>query len=362
MIHALLLVLLALTISAPAIPSYVDPSPHISIMVSVDESVSLEVLDWGGTGHPIILLAGMGNTAHVWDDFAPKLTSGNHVYAITRRGYGISDAPQSGYSADRLGDDVLAVMKTLKIERPILIGHSLGGEELSSIGSRHPELVSALIYLDAGYPYAFYDSVHGDYAVDLAVLRRELDQLAMNPSDVNGTKEVAANLPRLTKSLQSAEAAKRSAATSKSCPPSTADFASFTALHRYLADRVGGDIPESELHQTHVGTPNGTVGPPLTKPFVSSQIFAGYQRYTKIPVPILAIYASPHNYGICEADKVKFVVDKAAELRNLQQIIAFQRGLPSARVVRIANANHYVFISNQTEVLNQIHGFIASLS
>jgi non-heme chloroperoxidase len=362
MIHALLLVLLTPTIAAPALPSYTDPSPHTSTMVPVDENVSLEVLDWGGTGRPIVLLAGMGNTAHVWDYFAPKLTSKNHVYAITRRGYGVSGAPQSGYSADRLGDDVLAVMKTLKIERPILVGHSLGGEELSSIGSRHPELVSALIYLDAGYPYAFYDSVHGNYAVDLAVLRRELDQLAMNPSDVNGMKEVAADLPRLTKSLQRAEAAKRSAATSNSCPPSSADFASFTALHRYLADRVGGDIPESELHQTHALTPDGTVGPTLAKPFVSSQIFSGYQRYTRIPVPILAIYASPHNYGLCKGDERKSVVDKIAELNNLQQIAAFQQGLPSARVVRIANANHYVFISNQTEVLNQIQGFIASLS
>jgi len=51
---------------------------------------------------------------------------------------------------------VLAVIDKLAISRPVLAGHSLGGEELSSIASRHPEKVGGLIYLDAGYSYAFY--------------------------------------------------------------------------------------------------------------------------------------------------------------------------------------------------------------
>lgn len=51
----------------------------------------------------------------------------------------------------------LAVMDALKIERPVLLGHSLAGEELSYIGSRYPRKVAALVYLDAGYTYAFWD-------------------------------------------------------------------------------------------------------------------------------------------------------------------------------------------------------------
>ena len=77
------------------------------------------------------------------------------MFGVTRRGFGASSVPASGYGADRLGDDVLAVMDALKLTRPILVGHSLGGAELSSIGSRHPERVSGLIYLDAGYGYAY---------------------------------------------------------------------------------------------------------------------------------------------------------------------------------------------------------------
>jgi pimeloyl-ACP methyl ester carboxylesterase len=49
------------------------------------------------------------------------------------------------------------VLDQLKINRPVLVGHSLAGEELSSIGSRRPDKVAGLAYLDAAYGYAYYD-------------------------------------------------------------------------------------------------------------------------------------------------------------------------------------------------------------
>jgi pimeloyl-ACP methyl ester carboxylesterase len=71
----------------------------------------------------------------------------------------------------------MAVLDALKLSRPVLAGHSIAGEELSSIGSCHPERVSGLIYLDAGYPYALYDSARGDFTIDLKDLERKLQQL-----------------------------------------------------------------------------------------------------------------------------------------------------------------------------------------
>ena len=50
--------------------SWHDPSRHQVQFVTVEDNVKLEVLDWGGSGRPIVLLAGSGNTAHVFDDFA----------------------------------------------------------------------------------------------------------------------------------------------------------------------------------------------------------------------------------------------------------------------------------------------------
>jgi non-heme chloroperoxidase len=117
-------------------PSQADSTSHSVRFVTVDSGVRLEVLDWGGTGRPLVLLAGLGGSAHVFDKFAPKLTGAYHVYGVTRRGYGASSLPATGYSADRLGDDVLAVIDALSLNKPVLVGHSIAGEELSSVGSR----------------------------------------------------------------------------------------------------------------------------------------------------------------------------------------------------------------------------------
>jgi hypothetical protein len=74
-----------------------DPSKHQVRFVEVEKGVRLDVLDWGGSGRVIVLLAGSGNTAHVFDNFASKLIDSGHVYGVTRRGYGASSQPASGY-------------------------------------------------------------------------------------------------------------------------------------------------------------------------------------------------------------------------------------------------------------------------
>jgi non-heme chloroperoxidase len=90
--------------------SWHDPSKHKVRFVTVEEGVQLEVLDWGGSGRPIVLLAGLGNTAHVFDHFADQMSGSYHVYGITRRGFGASSQPDLlGYTEQRLADDVLQV-------------------------------------------------------------------------------------------------------------------------------------------------------------------------------------------------------------------------------------------------------------
>ena len=90
-----------------------DPSAHTVCSVTVDRNVQFEVLDWGGSGRPIVLLAGGGNTAHIYDDFAPKLIADFHVYGITRRGFGASGFAVSNnrYPVDSLRDDIVAVIE-----------------------------------------------------------------------------------------------------------------------------------------------------------------------------------------------------------------------------------------------------------
>ena len=186
-----------------------DTTPHSIQFVTVQNDVKLEVVDWGGSGRPVVLLHGWGNNVHGFDKFAPKLIDIYHVYGITRRGAGASSAPAPtsvNYSADRLGDDVLAVIDGLKLDRPVLVGHSLGGQELSSVGSRHPEKVAGLIYLDAGYQYAYYDRSRGHLNIEVNEVRRKLEQLGPGkmPRDPRPLirELLETSLPELEKSLR----------------------------------------------------------------------------------------------------------------------------------------------------------------
>ena len=90
--NLLFLLFASLVISLQA-PAQADSSPHKVSFVTVAEGVQLEVLDWGGYGRPLIFLAGAGDTAHAFDNFAPRFAGQNHVYGITRRGFGASSKP-----------------------------------------------------------------------------------------------------------------------------------------------------------------------------------------------------------------------------------------------------------------------------
>jgi non-heme chloroperoxidase len=261
-------ILLGSPLCAQNVVSSHDPKLHSVQFVTVDQDVKLEVLDWGGSGPPVVFVAGLGNNAHVFDGFAPKFIGSNHVYGITRRGFGACSAMLSGYSADRLGDDVLAVLESLNLERPVLVGHSIGGSELSSIGSRHPEKVGGLVYLDAAYSYAFYNAA-----------------TALEPDLILARD--AAPIPRL--------------------------------------------------------------------------VVAGVQKYTDIRSPILAIFAYPHDFRSVPDEAMRKSAQESDPRIAGEQSKAFEAAFPSARVVRLPNANHYVFLSNEAEVLREMNTFLNNL-
>lgn len=113
------------------------------------DGTRIEYLDYGGSGTPLVLLAGLGDTGAIFDGIAPELADEYRVVAITRRGFGASDQPLEGYDhATRVADD-LAVLDALGIERAAFAGHSIAGDELGVLGSEHPDRVAGLVFLDA---------------------------------------------------------------------------------------------------------------------------------------------------------------------------------------------------------------------
>jgi len=80
-------------------------------------------------GETLLFLAGLGNNAHIFDGIAPRFTNHFHVLAMTRRGFGLSDKPESGYDVESRVADVLALLDALKVKRVILVGHSIAGAD-----------------------------------------------------------------------------------------------------------------------------------------------------------------------------------------------------------------------------------------
>ena len=308
----------------PQQKSEADFSPHEVRMIQVEPGLRLEVLDWGGTGRPLVLLAGMGDTAHAFDMFARKLRTTYHVYGITRRGFGASGKPEfvtANYSATRLGDDVIAVISALHLNRPILAGHSLAGEELSDIGFHHPDVVAGLIYLDAGYAYALYDQAHGQIMLDGLKLREMLSQLVPG--------KIPADVP---KSLNEMEE-------------------QLKLLEKEIAEY------RSELPPTPTGSGQRAAPPPYLY-----AIFSGFEGFPTIHCPALVIFAEPHDFGPTQDYSASRAAFEARDLRITEyQAKAFESQVPSAHVIRIPHASHYIYRSHEQRVLQEIDAFVSSL-
>src|SRR5262249_1427342 len=126
-----------------------DNAGHKVTFVTVEPEDQLEVLDWGGTGEPRVLLTGMGDNAQVFDQFAYQFNDRFHVLGITRRGFGRSSQPSHGYDLDTRARDDIAVLDKLNIRQAVFVGHSVAGTELSKLGAVYPDRVKKLVYLDA---------------------------------------------------------------------------------------------------------------------------------------------------------------------------------------------------------------------
>ena len=326
---------------APA--SWRDPSSHKVEFVTVEEGVQLEVLDWGGSGRPIVLLAGSGNTAHVFDGFAEKLLGSAHVYGITRRGYGLSSHPDSGYTEQRLAEDVLRVLDSLKIVAPVLVGHSMAGEEMTRLGAEHSDRLSGLVYLDA--------------AAD------PTDRPASSPAYMEAHDKLLERMRKLPS-------------------PTAADRTSFAAYNAFWAG-TEVPLPESELRNEYDAKPDGSVGRFRTSSRIHEAVGAGAQKrdYSAITVPILAFFTGPcaaysdGDHACLEhgahrpAYEPKGDEERAAiAAHDVALGVYFDRwkkqlrtAKAPVRIVDVPGANHYVFFSHEADVLLEVRAFVALL-
>ena len=309
--------------------SWRDAAPHQAYSINVDDGVQLEVLDFGGQGSPILLLPGLGATAHSFDELAPLLARKHRVIAMTRRGTGDSSKPDFGFDTPRLAQDVLEVMDAMKLDKALLVGHSIAGDELTWLGGHHPDRFSGLVYLDAAYDRS------GDPKAPDALRLRELSR-ALPPEP-----------PR---------------------PPQA--MLNFDAMTKLLMERGHVRLPEGELIAFHRLNDPYLAGSASIDARTQQAISAAIQApdYAAVKIPALAIYAfeDPHKplppwYDPGDKELLAVVAERSriSNAKKRESIELFKHNVEKGQVLEMQNAAHYIFQSNQQEVLDSIEKFAA---
>ena len=305
-----------------------NTSPHRSDFVHVN-GVRLHYLDWGGKGNALIFLAGMGCNAHIFDSLAPRFADAFHVLALTRRGHGEADHPETGYELDKMVEDILQFMDKQGIEKAIFAGHSLAGVELSRINALHPERVLKLVYLDS----AFY--------------RNE-----------SAFKELQERNPLRTISIPGANA-------------------EYTSLDEYLEQMPkwhpslalvwNKAMKEQSPHEYELND-KGVVVDKMTDA-IGAALLAGVSDYAPedwlIRVPTLSFVSIPDgDQFIAEymTEEQKSQVREHIDIHNrgwlLQNIEQFRRNVPHAHIVEIPHGHHYCFLHTEELVYEEMRKFL----
>ncbi len=122
--------------------------------VEVD-GLRLHYLDWSrhaAGAVPALAFHGFALNAHSFDEVAPRLAGRLDLLAFDQRGHGLSDrAPDIGdYTRDRMAEDIAEIVERLGLDRPVVMGHSMGGLNALTFAARHPSQLRALILIDVG--------------------------------------------------------------------------------------------------------------------------------------------------------------------------------------------------------------------
>jgi pimeloyl-ACP methyl ester carboxylesterase len=112
--------------------------------------VRIHYLRTGGEKPPLVLAHGSSDDALVWTNLARELQDGYDVIMFDARGHGLSDPPSAADPADVQVEDLAGLIRELKLEKPLLMGHSMGSASVAHFAARYPDVPRAVILEDPG--------------------------------------------------------------------------------------------------------------------------------------------------------------------------------------------------------------------
>ena len=305
-----------------------ETSSHKSDFVKVN-GINLHYLDWGGNETVLLFLAGMGSSAYIFNEFAPRFADKFHVMALTRRGHGDSDYPIKGYDVETLTDDVRQFMDALEIDKVILVGHSMANIEMCHFAALYPERILKLVFLDA------------------AMDRSSATFKTMVSKNPTGRIEI----PGADDDHYSFE-----------------DYVASVKKHPLFAPVWCKSMEEDLFHAVKKNS-DGRIVDRMSHT-IGSALRATMSSYipedSKIQAPVLSFYAM-NNVGdyliseyITEEQKALVIkyFDTVRPPLQRELIEQFRRGVPHARIVEIPNGHHICFIKNEELVFDEMRKFL----
>lgn len=298
------------------VASYSDSSDHRSSFVTIG-GLRVHYLDWGGSGPAMLFVPGAGNTAHVFDDFAPRFVDDFRVIGITRIGFGESDMPSGvGYSLAERVAHMRALLNSLDLTEVVLVGHSLGGDEITQFAVKHPDRVNAVIYLDAAYDHILTGQWQSS----------------------------------LSSSFEAGPPA-----------PTAGDIESVQAFQRYLASVHGVTLPLGEVLASFRFDAAGVFQEPRSPPRVMQEIMAATEppNFAGVRAPVLSVYS---DFQVPQ-DFAPWLPDESSALsEELLRQVATERErvealFPKLTVVMRRN-HHYQFLSEPDWTESTIRTFL----
>src|SRR5688572_16999842 len=274
----------------------------------------------------------MGLSAYIYHEFAPRFADKFHVIALTRRGHGDSDYPETGYDVDTLTEDVRQFMDKLGIDQAILVGHSMANVELSHFTALHPQRVLKLVFLDAAYDRTS------------AIFKAMMELNPLRNIQIPGVNDDHFSFQDYVVALKR-------------------NYPSFAA--------VWCDVMDEDLLHSVQKSPEGKIidkMPAAVENALNATLNSYQPEASKIQVPVLNIYAiNGGEYYLSDdymtAEQKTQVIaffDNVRPSLQRELIAQFQRDVPHARTVEISNGHHYCFIKHEELVFDEMRRFLLS--
>jgi pimeloyl-ACP methyl ester carboxylesterase len=269
---------------------------------------TLTIQRYGDHGRPLILIPGLASGAWVWDAVRSDLARDHVVYTVTLAGFdGIAPPPGDGSLFDRADSSLLALVRSRHIDKPVLVGHSLGGTLAIRFACEHSDLLGGVVAVD-GLPV--FPGTERMTAEQRAAAARQLrDQFGrVTPAQF---KAQQLGYMQHVGVLDPKKAAEYAALTGRSDPVATG---------RYAAEDFLVDL----------------------RP-----------RLKNMTVPLLEI--SPYNAPDFTAGSMS--MSEAQKTAYYEHLL---HGAPHATVMSIAPSRHFVMLDQPRRVAQLLHHFLAA--